>query len=774
MRCLRAMLCLSLFAAGCLCEAWAGEVRLGTVPDGVTADISGDRVVWGGLSSPGDYVPWAASAYVCNIPTGEVDILETHTGSQSGTGFVQARVTGEYAASWGYCLDDPEDQPSLMVYEFIAGMTMGSWPVRPEGVDIDGDLLTWADYSEAPTVEHDDFYLARAGVAYLVACAMAGGEENVPPGPAEPSFPDVPRDHWAYRYVEYCSSQGIIAGFPSGSWQPNMDATRAQMAVWFCRAVSADVGDGPAEPTFADVPPDYWAYPYIEYLNAVVTDAASSTLPEVMFSPDAPMSALLAESWLEQGTGTPLDAFRILELELPLEGQVRVRSAIAGGAGIIASAPGAVPAAPAISGNRVVWEDKRDGQWDIYLCDVDWAFEQQTPVRITDDASDQMNPAVSGDVLVWQDNRSGNWDIYLYRAPATPTTSAGVPLTTDPADQTMPAVSGDLVVWQDHRNGNWDIYLYDLTTDTEVQLTTDPADQTDPRIDGRRIVYTDQRSGTAIYLYDLDGVAPTAEFSADVQAGYAPLTVQFANLSTVTEAWEWQWDFGDGQTSAAQSPSHTFDTVGTYTVSLAVTSEGGSDTEAKAHYILATFPDVPFQPEHWALHAILACVDAGIVQGYPSGNYGPDDTVSRAQMAVYISRALAGGDAGVPASPTTVSFPDDVPADHWAYRYVEYAVAEGVVQGYDATHYRPDTIVTRDQMAVFVARAKQWVTIGEAMNTAPELFSDVAAGFWCGTAVQACVTHGVVNGYPDGTYHPERQVTRDQMAVYIARAFELP
>jgi hypothetical protein len=100
-------------------------------------------------------------------------------------------------------------------------------------------------------------------------------------------------------------------------------------------------------------------------------------------------------------------------------------------------------------------------------------------------------------------------------------------------------------------------------------------------------------------------------------------------------------------------------------------------------------------------------------------------------------------------------------------------VGAGVVQGYDATHYRPDTIVTRDQMAVFVARAKQWVSVGEAMNTAPELFPDVAAGFWCGTAVQACVAHGVVNGYADGTYHPERQVTRDQMAVYVARAFEL-
>ncbi len=174
----------------------------------------------------------------------------------------------------------------------------------------------------------------------------------------------------------------------------------------------------------------------------------------------------------------------------------------------------------------------------------------------------------------------------------------------------------------------------------------------------------------------------------------------------------------------------------------------------------------------WALWEIQAACDAGIVQGYGDG-YHPERTVDRASMAVYIARALAGGEAGVPVDSPAVSFPDDVPADHWAYKYVEYAVAAGVVQGYDATHYRPDTIVTRDQMAVFMARAKGWVHLGDDLTAAPALFSDVPAGFWCGTAVQACVEHGVVRGYADGTYHPEWQVTRDQMAVYVARAFEL-
>jgi hypothetical protein len=142
-------------------------------------------------------------------------------------------------------------------------------------------------------------------------------------------------------------------------------------------------------------------------------------------------------------------------------------------------------------------------------------------------------------------------------------------------------------------------------------------------------------------------------------------------------------------------------------------------------------------------------------------------------MAVYISRALAGGDASVPDGPPEATF-DDVPTDHWAYKYVEYAFITGVVQGYDASHYQPDPVVDRGQMTVFIARAKDWVNIGDDMTTAPQLFPDVPAGFWCGSAVQACVDNGVVSGYLDGYYHPERTVSRDQMAVYVQRAFQLP
>jgi len=141
---------------------------------------------------------------------------------------------------------------------------------------------------------------------------------------------------------------------------------------------------------------------------------------------------------------------------------------------------------------------------------------------------------------------------------------------------------------------------------------------------------------------------------------------------------------------------------------------------------------------------------------------------------VFISRSICKptGEAGMTAytPPGTPSFAD-VGSGYWAYKYVEYAVEKAVVGGYPDGRYYPERWVARDQMAVFVARAKEWVGIADDMTAAPELFPDVPAGFWCGTTIEACVNNGVVSGYLDGYYRPGWVVSRDQMAVFVARAF---
>ena len=78
--------------------------------------------------------------------------------------------------------------------------------------------------------------------------------------------------------------------------------------------------------------------------------------------------------------------------------------------------------------------------------------------------------------------------------------------------------------------------------------------------------------------------APVANFTADTVRGPLPLSVNFSDQSTGSIN-SWAWSFGDGGSSTAQDPSHTYSSSGTYTVSLTVTGPGGSDTETKPDYI---------------------------------------------------------------------------------------------------------------------------------------------------------------------------------------------
>ena len=80
--------------------------------------------------------------------------------------------------------------------------------------------------------------------------------------------------------------------------------------------------------------------------------------------------------------------------------------------------------------------------------------------RITTNTADQFCPYISGNHIVWQDTRNGNWneDIYMYNI----SSSKEKRITTNIADQLYPIISGNRIAWQDFRNGDWDIYMYTI------------------------------------------------------------------------------------------------------------------------------------------------------------------------------------------------------------------------------------------------------------------------------------------------------------------------
>ncbi len=88
------------------------------------------------------------------------------------------------------------------------------------------------------------------------------------------------------------------------------------------------------------------------------------------------------------------------------------------------------------------------------------------------------------------------------------------------------------------------------------------------------------------------GVPPVAEFSASPLSGDEPLTVVFTDESeNMINSPTWSWDFGDAGTSTEASPTHQYLQDGSYTVTLAVTTDGGTDNEVKVAYIVVADVD---------------------------------------------------------------------------------------------------------------------------------------------------------------------------------------
>ncbi|MDQ5822720.1 MAG: S-layer homology domain-containing protein [Chloroflexota bacterium] len=106
-----------------------------------------------------------------------------------------------------------------------------------------------------------------------------------------------------------------------------------------------------------------------------------------------------------------------------------------------------------------------------------------------------------------------------------------------------------------------------------------------------------------------------------------------------------------------------------------------------------TFADVP--GSHAFYRYVETAANLGLIGGYEDGSFKPDAPVSRAQVAKIVVKAR-GWDLVLPATPATLC---DVPASHWAYSYIQVAIAHGIFTGYGDGCFRPDDFATRAQLA---------------------------------------------------------------------------
>jgi hypothetical protein len=182
-----------------------------------------------------------------------------------------------------------------------------------------------------------------------------------------------------------------------------------------------------------------------------------------------------------------------------------------------------------------------------------------------------------------------------------------------------------------------------------------------------------------------------------------------------------------------------------------------------------TFSDVP--QSFWAWEYIEVLAHYGYVTGYPDGNYHPTDSVTRAQMAVYVENA-AHGTSYTPTVPTVPPFPD-VPTSFWASSWIDALKADGYTVGAPDGNYHPLADHTRAETAVFFTLLHNGTGYSPTVPSSPP-FPDVPVSFWASSWINQVLGDELVSGYPDGNYHPTDAVTRAQMAVFMVRVLCLP
>lgn len=186
-------------------------------------------------------------------------------------------------------------------------------------------------------------------------------------------------------------------------------------------------------------------------------------------------------------------------------------------------------------------------------------------------------------------------------------------------------------------------------------------------------------------------------------------------------------------------------------------------------YECTRFSDVG--TNHWAYSWIEKLAANGVTGGCGVGLYCPTVGVTRAQMAVFLLRAEHGSAYTPP--PATGIF-TDVPTTHWAAAWIEQLYNEGITGGCGTGLYCPELPVTRDQMAVFLLRGEHGATYVPPVVGAGTGFNDVPTTHWAAAWIKQLAAEGITGGCAASMYCPTTTVSRDQMAVFLVRAFNLP
>lgn len=177
---------------------------------------------------------------------------------------------------------------------------------------------------------------------------------------------------------------------------------------------------------------------------------------------------------------------------------------------------------------------------------------------------------------------------------------------------------------------------------------------------------------------------------------------------------------------------------------------------------VTSFKDVPKSSDHH--DAIVNLAERGIIQGYEDGMFRPDATLTRAHASKILALSLK-------LETKSVKDPGfkDVNKNQWYYGYVAALANAGYLSGFEDGTFRPNAPMTR-------AQAAKLIDLGYKLPLEPKTdnpFKDVSNSAWYAGHVRKLVENKVTKGKTATTFEPNANVTRAQMASFVARAENL-
>lgn len=150
----------------------------------------------------------------------------------------------------------------------------------------------------------------------------------------------------------------------------------------------------------------------------------------------------------------------------------------------------------------------------------------------------------------------------------------------------------------------------------------------------------------------------------------------------------------------------------------------------------------------------------GYIKGYPDGSVRPNGFITREEMTAILYR-ITNHEYEKPFAVTGDVFPD-VKADRWSVMEIEYMSDKKVVNGYPDGEFKPAGNLTRAEFASLIFR---FTDIAEAKGANP--FNDIAEEHWAYDDVIALVKAGLMQGYEDGSFKPENNITRAEVMTVV-------